>query len=209
MEHQEGAVTNPQVIYTWDAPLRAYRKKSKGVMRFYIALALLLSILILLIGDRILVLPVWASLFIFYVLTVTPPPIINYTITRFGLMVGKDIYQWEDLAFFYVTKKLDYYSIAVVTHRIYPSTLYFTVTSAEQKKRVIEILSEHLVFQEHSSTSGTDKILQFFSNLMPQEEDPAGSSKDVEESPEPQTPSPIFSHPHQTSQSIHSNSSQE
>src|SRR3989338_7186383 len=38
---------NPQVVYSWKAPLRAYKKRSKYILRFYIAVALLLSIIII------------------------------------------------------------------------------------------------------------------------------------------------------------------
>lgn len=200
METNENMVDNPQVLYEWKAPLRAYKKQSKGVMRFYIALALLLSVLIVLIGDRILILPIWASLFIFYALTVTEPPNITHKITHFGIQTEASIYPWEDLSFFYYTKRLDYYSIAIVTTRIYPSTLYLVVTDEKQLKKVVEILAQHLVFQDRPRQTITDRILQFFSSFMPQEEDQAEPSKDAEASLQPQTPSPISQHPHPTSQ---------
>ncbi|MGB9883678.1 MAG: hypothetical protein ACPLRN_04185, partial [Microgenomates group bacterium] len=62
---------NPQVVFSWKAPLRPYKKKSALILRFYIAIALLLSLIFFFFGDKILLIPVWAILFLFYVLTIT------------------------------------------------------------------------------------------------------------------------------------------
>ena len=66
---------NSQVVFSWQAPLRAYKQKSAGVLRFYIALGLLLSLIAILFGDIILLFPIWAIFFLFYVLkcSLIPP----------------------------------------------------------------------------------------------------------------------------------------
>src|SRR3989338_2648125 len=76
---------NPQVLYSWKAPLRAYKKRGKKVLRFYLAVALLLTAIIFFLGDQILIIPIWAVLFLFYVLTITPPPEVENRITKFGI----------------------------------------------------------------------------------------------------------------------------
>src|SRR3990167_6232298 len=76
---------NPQVLFSWKAPLRAYKKRSKNVLKFYLAVALLLTAIIFFLGDRILIIPIWSILFLFYVLTITPPPIVDNKITKFGI----------------------------------------------------------------------------------------------------------------------------
>ena len=68
-------VKESQTLYSWTAPMRPYKKKGKRMLRFFLAVALLLSIIILFFGDAILLLPVWAVLFLFYIMTITPPPI--------------------------------------------------------------------------------------------------------------------------------------
>lgn len=156
-----------------------------------------MSVLIFLIGDKILIVPIWASLFIFYTLTVTEPPTVTHKITRFGIQTGEIIYPWEELSFFYYTKRLDYYSVAVVTTRVYPSTLFLVVQNTEQLHKVVEILSEHIVFQDKQLKTSTDKLLDFFSTFMPQEENQASVSKDEEGPLEHQTLSPISEPLHQ------------
>ena len=97
--------SNPQVLYTWKAPLRPYIKRSQKIIRFYIALTLLLSLIIVFFGDVILLIPLWALMFIFYVFTVTPPSEITNKITRFGVeTIGTNL-RWESLDHFYFTKR--------------------------------------------------------------------------------------------------------
>ena len=73
MNNQE----NPQIIYSWVAPIRAYKKTKRGILRFYIAVSLLLSLIVYFFGEKILVLPIWAIMFLFYSLTITPPSYIE------------------------------------------------------------------------------------------------------------------------------------
>jgi hypothetical protein len=54
---------NPQVIFSWKAPLRPYKKRGKMVLRFYLALSLILSLIVFFFGDKILLIPIWAVVF--------------------------------------------------------------------------------------------------------------------------------------------------
>ena len=72
---------NPQRIFVWKAPLRAFKKRGKNIVRFYGALAFLLSLIVFFFGDKILLIPILTLLFLFYVLTITPPPEVENIIT--------------------------------------------------------------------------------------------------------------------------------
>ena len=86
---------NPQVIFGWKAPLRPYKKKSNIILRFYLAVALLLSLILLFFGDKILIIPVWAVVFLFYILTITPPPDVDNKLTTFGVDAAGVTVRWE------------------------------------------------------------------------------------------------------------------
>lgn len=161
---------NPQIIFTWTAPLRAYKKRSKGVLRFYIALALLLSLIVIFFGDKILVLPIIAVLFLFYVLTITPPPTITNTITRFGIETAGNTYRFETLSHFYFSKKFDHYVLVIVSRAPYYYHVYLVVKDEETVQKLIDILSDHLIYQQHPQKSFIDKATDLLSRLMPDEE---------------------------------------
>ncbi|KXK11796.1 MAG: hypothetical protein UZ22_OP11002000242 [Microgenomates bacterium OLB23] len=96
---------HPQELFSWQAPIRPYKKKSQGVLRFYIAIAFLLTLLVYFLGDYILILPIWSTLFVVYVFTVTPPLIVTYRITKFGLDIAGRMYRWESLSHYYLLRR--------------------------------------------------------------------------------------------------------
>lgn len=167
---EETKSTNPQLKYEWTAPLRPYTKRSPEVLRFYIAVALLVSAIILFTGDRILIVPVWAMLFIFYILTVTPPEDITHRITQFGIETAGGTYRWSTLSHFYYTQRFGYIVLVVVGNAPQHHHLLMVVPNEEVKKKVTTLLSEHIVYQEHPTHTVTDKMIDWFSQLVPQEE---------------------------------------
>src|SRR4051812_47741995 len=96
---------NPQTLLAWKAPLRAYKKRSKSVIRFYLALAFLLSLIVFFLGDKILLIPIWTVLFLIYVLTITPSPEVENKVTRFGIENAGVTLRWEVLSHFYFAKR--------------------------------------------------------------------------------------------------------
>ena len=160
--------TNPQVVFSWEAPLRAYKKTSTGVLRFYVAIALLLSLIVFFWGEKILVLPIWAVLFLFYVFTITVPPIVKNQITTFGIEGAEHTYRFEALARFYFTKRFDYYVLVIVGKPPFNYHMYFVVPDDETKKKVTEILSDHIMYQEYPEKTAIDRMIGLLSSLMPE-----------------------------------------
>ena len=180
MESFENEYKNPQVILFWKAPLRPYKKRGKLILRFYLAVAMLLSLIVFFFGDRILLIPIWALLFLFYVLTITPPVEVENKITRFGIETAGITLRWEALSHFYFRSRFGFDVLTIVSQAPYFYHAYLVVPNKEIKKNLLAILSEHLIYQEKPQQSLTDKMVDWFSKLIPddQEEIPtaAGSS---------------------------------
>lgn len=168
--------------------MRAYKKRGKNILRFYLALALLLSLIVFFFGDKILLVPIWAVLFLFYTLTITPPPEVENKITKFGIESAGITLRWELLSHFYFIKRFDFDVAVLVTHAPYYLHTYLVVPSEETKKLVMNILSEHLIYQEVPNHSITDRLIEWFSHLLPDDE--VETQKPVVPSPSPQTPVP-------------------
>lgn len=162
---------NPQIIFQWKAPLRAYKKRTKNVLRFYLALALLLSLIVFFFGDKILLVPIWAMLFLFYVLTITPPPEVENKITKFGIETAGVTARWELLSDFYFSKRFGFDVLTIVSHAPYYLHLYMIVPDEETKTQVMHILAEHLIYQEKPERTITDRMIDWFSKLMPDDEE--------------------------------------
>lgn len=181
---------NKQVLFSWVDPYRAYKKTSTGVLRFYIALALLLTLLVYLISEAILIFPIWAVLFLGYVLTITPPHEVEYKITLFGIEISGKMYQWELLSSFYFTKRFDYDILVIIGQPPYYEQLYLVVSSQRDKEKIYEILQDKLIYIEKPSKSMTDKLANWVTTLMPEEADQAGSSKGSASAQQSQTDGP-------------------
>ncbi len=162
---------NPQTIYSWRAPLRPYKKRSPLIIRFYLAVIFLISTIIFFFGDKILLIPIWAVLFIFYVLTITPPPDIENKITLFGINSGDINVRWENLSFFYFKKRFGFYVLTIVSQPPYHFHLYLVVPNEKIKNKLIEILSQYLMYQDNPRKTFVDRLTDFFSNLVPDEEE--------------------------------------
>jgi hypothetical protein len=167
---EQESKSNPQVLYQWSAPLRPFIKRSKKIIRFYIALTLLLSLIIAFFGDVILLIPLWALMFIFYVFTVTPPTDITSKITKFGIeTVGINL-RWETLDHYYFTSRFGYEILTIVTHPPYDFHTYLVIPNNEVKDNVIQQLSKRIIYQEAPTKTTIDKIIDWLSKLVPQED---------------------------------------
>lgn len=166
---------NPQVVFLWKAPLRAYKKRGKSILRFYIALSFILSAIVFFFGDKILLIPILTLFFLFYVLTITPPPEVENKITTFGIESAGVTLRWEFLSHFYFTKKFGFDVLTLVSHAPYFYHAYLIVPSQEIKNSVMKLLSEHLVYMEKPQRGFTDKMIEWFSNLIPDDEEEAPS----------------------------------
>jgi hypothetical protein len=172
VQPQSGDIpANPQVIFSWKAPLRAYKKQGKKVIRFYIVLAILLCIIAYFFGDIILIIPILAILFLFYVLTVTPPPIIENKITQFGIETAGVTIRWEVLSHFYYTNRFGFHILTLVSHGPYYLHSFIIVPSDDIKDVVTQILSQHIMFQESPKRTLTDKMIDWLSHLVPDDDE--------------------------------------
>ena len=116
-------------------------------------------------------------LFLFYVLTITPPPEIENKITKFGLETAGLTLRWELLSDFYFSKRFGFYVLTVISHAPYFYHAYLVVPDEDIKKNLMLILSEHLIYQEKPNRTLTDKMIDWFSKLIPDEEDEVISLK--------------------------------
>ncbi|MCX6732066.1 MAG: hypothetical protein NTV98_00825 [Candidatus Roizmanbacteria bacterium] len=162
---------NSQLLFSWKAPLRAYKRRSNSILRFYVALALLLSLIVFFFGDKVLLVPILTLLFLFYVLTITPPPEIENIITVFGIETAGVTLRWEFLSHFYYTKKFHFDVLTLVSNAPYYYHAYLIVPDEEIKKSISTILSKHVMYVEKPQRSFTDKVVDWLSNLMPEDED--------------------------------------
>lgn len=169
---------NPQVILSWKAPLRPYKKRGKIIIRFYLTIAFLLSVIIIFFSEPILLIPIWAVLFLFYTFTITPPPEIENKITIFGIETAGITLRWEALSYFYFKTRFGFTVLVLVSNPPYFYHAYLVIPDKETKDRVFSIISQKIVYKEKPVQNITDKMVDWLSQLIPDEEDvPAENEK--------------------------------
>lgn len=162
---------NPQLVFSWKAPLRAYKRRSNSILRFYVALALLLSLIVFFFGDKVLLVPILTLLFLFYVLTITPPPEVENLITTFGIETAGINVRWEFLSHFYYTKKFHFDVLTLVSNAPYYYHIFLIVPDERVKMQINAILSKHMMYVEKPHRNFTDKVLEWLTNLMPDDDE--------------------------------------
>lgn len=167
---QQSTQQQDQTLFKWSGPLRPFKKRSVVLLRFFLALALLISAVVFFFGDLVTILPVWALLFLFYVFAVTPPPTVENRITRFGIESAGVTLRWDILSHYYFIERMGFNVLVLVTHGPYYAHSYLVVPNAEVEKVVNGILSQHLMLINNPPTTFTDKLIKMFSRLVPEEE---------------------------------------
>lgn len=162
---------NIQTLFSWKAPLRPYKKRSGVILKFYLSVVLLLSLIVFFFGDKILLIPLWALMFLFYTLTITPPPEVENKITKFGVEVAGVTLRWEVLSEFHFTRRFGFDMLTVVCKAPYYYHAYAIVPDEEVKKNVVTLLSEHLVFKLKPEKTITDRLIDWFSALVPNDDE--------------------------------------
>lgn len=168
-ENNYTPLANSQTIFSWKAPLRPYVERGKNVLRFYVAVALLVSLIVFFLGDKILLIPIWTLLFLFYALTITPPPEVENKITQFGINTAGATLRFEALDYFYFTKRFDYTVLVVVSHPPIYHHSYLVVPDEETKKKIIPLLSSHIIYQEIPKKTFVDRAVDWLSNFVIEE----------------------------------------
>lgn len=131
----------------------------------------MLSAIMFFFGDKILLIPIWAVVFLFYILTITPPPEVENKITTFGIDAAGVILRWDALSHFYFGKRFGFYTLTVVSRAPYFYHVYLVVPNEDIKKKLIGLLSSRLIYQEKPQKTMTDNLVDFLSTLIPDEKE--------------------------------------
>ncbi len=167
--NEPSAEMRDQTLFVWSAPLRPYKKRSTVLLRFFLAVALLVSAVVFFFGDLVTVIPIWALLFLFYIFAITPPPVVENRITVFGVETAGVMLRWDVLSHYYFDERLGYRVLVLVTHGPYYAHSYLVLPDDEVKVAVNSILNQHLMLMTNPPKTTVDKFVAFFSALIPEE----------------------------------------
>ncbi|MBI2012288.1 hypothetical protein HYS91_06020 [Candidatus Daviesbacteria bacterium] len=133
-------VINPlKTLLSWKAPSRPYRKKNRSYYTTVAILLILVSVIVFLMGERLLIGALFALGFLIYVLNFTPPEELDYKISNQGITIGDHFYHWAELDSFWVSEKEGFKLLNIPTRFRFPAMLIIPLGSLdlEEVKRIV------------------------------------------------------------------------
>lgn len=154
-----------KTLFSWRAPLRIFKKRSKKDFTNLSLFVLLICLVLVFLKEFFLVAVILALLFVTYANAAVEPEVLEHKITTQGLSLGGRTYLWEELKEFWFVKKGGRVLLNVDTLLRFPARL-FVVVEEKDVEEVKKLLSRYLSFREEPKISWLDRLSDFFSSKL-------------------------------------------
>lgn len=161
------AVRQMRILYTWKAPLRAFKKRSKEFWLTVLAIVLLTSLIFMFFKEWFFIAAILAASFYYYVKSTVPPEEMEYRITTKGISFQETNYDWDILWRFWFSDKLGSRILNIDTKLTAPGRINFIINRNEEGE-IKEILEKYLINEEAPSTF-LDKAATWLTKKFPLE----------------------------------------
>lgn len=158
------------VLLSWTAPARPFKKRDKTYYQTSVALAFLLIAILLFIKEWLLIGLVLAIFFVAYGLSSIEPPKIKMQITKKGLWMEDEFYKFLEMTEYWFEKKLEQ-EVLVLVLPMEPPGRVDVVIAENLQERIDNILREKLVFREKPLKTFVDKASGWLSSKVPLEDE--------------------------------------
>lgn len=156
-------------LLKWQAPVRPFKKRDKEFFTTMAAIAFLLAVIFLFLKEWMAIAVIISVVFVGYVLATVPPEMVWHEITTRGLVTGGKTYRWEELEFFWFSKKWKDAILHIGTNLKFPGKLMFLLGDQEQKK-VKQILQKYIEYEVPEETL-MDRSAKWLSEKVPLEKE--------------------------------------
>lgn len=144
-------------LFEWSAPDRYQIDFSNKKFLIIVALSLLFSLLLVILGHYFLMAAIMSLLFLLYVVGTTKPVTVKHKITARGIDTREKLYEWYMLESFFFSKKDDRYLLIVNTRLNYPKVLILLL-GEKDKDALFVLLQEQLLYQDIRKWRWLDRV---------------------------------------------------
>src|SRR3990167_2450241 len=137
-----------EVLYSWKAPLRPFKKRDREFFTTVVVIAVLISLILFFLEGILPVAVIIALVFLVYVLSTVPPDEVEHKITNQGVHFAGTRYVWENLRRYWFATRFGTQLLVVEATKA-PWRIEMVITS-EDKENVKKALEKHLLFEEAS-----------------------------------------------------------
>lgn len=145
IKNDDGDLT--QILLSWKAPDRPYRKKDRSFYTTVAILVVLISLIALLAGELMLIGVVLALGFLVYILNFIPPLEIDYKISKQGVTISNHFYHWQQLDSFWFSQKDGFKILHILTQIRFPSMLIMVIQDVSEEE-VKKVCAKYLPYHE-------------------------------------------------------------
>jgi hypothetical protein len=144
-------VRQMRVLFTWKAPIRPFKRRSKEFWLTALAIILLTSLIFIFFKEWFFIATILAAAFVYYVLSTVPPEELEYRITTKGISFEKTNYDWDLLWRFWFSEKHNSRILNIDTRLTVPGRITFVVPR-EDEGTIRETLEKYLINEEAPPT---------------------------------------------------------
>jgi len=140
-----------KTLYTWKAPSRLFKKRSREFYSTIGALVLLLSIILFFAKEFLLIGVILAIGFVSYVLASVPPDSVEHILTNKGIRTGGKLYPWQILGRFWWQDKWKQTYVNIEAPGQIPGSLILLVGEGD-KAEIDQIVKTYLINEKPAPT---------------------------------------------------------
>jgi hypothetical protein len=150
----------------WMSDSRYFEPKSAHYFRAVTILAILSSLLLYFLGERLMIFLVWILFFVVYVRATVPPPKVKYSMGKFGIRLFDYYLNYQLIAAFSVVKKQNGTLLRLITHQNPPVEYSLVLPEdKEQQTKIIEFLKDRVPYLETFPKSEVEKLADFLGRV--------------------------------------------
>jgi hypothetical protein len=160
-------INEEKVLFQWMAPERAFQKRDRDYWITVVAILALVAMILFLIKEFFLIMALLSVLFLYYVLSTTPPEIVENKITNRGVYFGSKRYDWGMLERFWIGKSLKMEMIYFETALKFPRQISLVINPGDGEA-IKKIVAKRLPLLDYSPTF-VDKMTKWVGERLPLE----------------------------------------
>lgn len=161
-----------QTLFSWKGPVRPFRERSGQFFSTVLLVAILLSVIGYVLEGTMVVLLVWAVVFLVFVLFKVKPEEISYTITNKNIVIADKKYPLNLVSRFWITERWGTTLLVFDIPQQFPGRLELVLSSSAgsehgriDKDSVKKELEEFVTYEEQAP-GFTDRAASWLSKRL-------------------------------------------
>ena len=171
----EQTTNNKDVLLTWNAPARPFKKRDKSYFQTIAGLVFLIVMILFFVKEWLLIGVVLALVFVSYVLAAVEPEKLTYPFTTKGVWIGEQFHKFTECTEYWFEEQLGHTLLIIIAPYTTAGRINLVVHNSE-KNKLDELLREKLIYREKPLKNVIDGMADWFKQKVPLEDECANQT---------------------------------